>query len=60
MSSAVRHQHLPALSKAERASPELPPAQPPGLLSSRVFWLGGLLSLGIWTLVFLAISVLFF
>jgi hypothetical protein len=64
MSSAVRFQHVPArLQRHAESGPaavESASEQPGGLLASRAFWVGGLLSVGAWTLIFAAIAYLFF
>ncbi len=63
MSSAVRHQALRVPVEARpvtRTAPNEVPSEPStGLLASRAFWLGGLASVGIWTLVVLALAHLF-
>ena len=59
MSSAVRHQPLPVRAEAPsvfRSVPsEVQGERPTGLLASRAFWLGGLASVGAWTVVALAL-----
>ncbi|WP_299796452.1 hypothetical protein [Ramlibacter sp.] len=59
MSSVVRHQPLRvrvgAPSVARTGHTDVQGETPTGLLASRAFWLGGLASVGLWSLVVLAL-----
>jgi hypothetical protein len=63
MSSAVRHQPLRVRTKAQGAprsiSTEVHAEPSTSLLASRAFWLGGVASIGLWTLVAVALAHLF-